>query len=188
MKTLFTSDDHFFHKNILTYSKRPFKDITEMNEMLIKNWNSVVNSEDHVYNLGDVAFCNNTELDKILYRLNGKIFHIKGNHCGNIKTDRFEWSKDYFELNIQDKDVKKGSQLIVLCHYPLATWNHSYKGSISLHGHCHGNLKKDFNLYRMDVGVDCHQFFPISYEQIKQEFKKNYNPPTKDHHNNDIDL
>lgn len=186
MTIFWSSDTHYFHKNIISYSNRPFKDVDEMNEKLIANWNSVVTNNDTVYHLGDVSFADKEKTDKILNRLNGQIMLVKGNHDNRLVSDRFEWVKDYFELKVQDKDTKKGSQLIVMSHYPFATWNGSYRGSVSVHGHTHNNLKKDYNLLRMDIGVDACNFFPISYEQIKQEFKKNYNLPTKDHHNNEI--
>lgn len=41
-KVFFTSDTHFYHARIVESSERPFNDIDEMNEALIRNWNAVV--------------------------------------------------------------------------------------------------------------------------------------------------
>jgi calcineurin-like phosphoesterase family protein len=169
----FISDTHFSHTNIIKYSKRPFKDSQEMDDILIKNWNSKVKKQDLVYHLGDVGLGNPIRLKYILDELNGKIFLIKGNHeksAMNKKCiNRFEWVKDYFELNYFDNEDKK-MQLMILFHYPMKTWNKKSYGSFHLFGHAHGNILPD-NTLSMDVGVDCNNYYPISYFEIKNIMK-----------------
>lgn len=72
----FTSDTHFYHKNIIAYCERPWHSVEEMNSALIKNWNKEVSKSDIVYHLGDIAFCSGDKLEAILNSLNGKIIHI----------------------------------------------------------------------------------------------------------------
>jgi calcineurin-like phosphoesterase family protein len=79
-KVYFTSDTHFYHSNIIGFCKRPFKNVEDMNETLIGNWNRVVSQDDIVFHLGDFCLGGSHEWTKILNRLNGKIYLILGNH------------------------------------------------------------------------------------------------------------
>lgn len=51
----FTSDHHFWHENIISYCKRPFASVEEMNEKMVQYWNDVVKDKDEVYYLGDFS-------------------------------------------------------------------------------------------------------------------------------------
>ena len=90
----FTSDTHFNHTNIIQYCQRPFKSTDEMNEAMIDNWNSIVGEDDTVFHLGDFCLGGAAEWNKILNRLNGRIYLILGNHdLKNIRQgfiERFE--------------------------------------------------------------------------------------------------
>lgn len=165
----FTADTHFGHKKIIEYANRPFDSIEQMDEALINNWNNKVSHEDEVYHLGDVALCSPSKLNKILDRLNGKIYLIKGNHEKSVEAckDRFEWIKDYHELIIPDNDAFQGKQLLVLFHYAMRVWQASHHGTYHIYGHSHGTLPDDPESLSFDVGVDCHNYEPINYQNIK---------------------
>jgi len=170
MKTIwFTSDTHFGHKNILQLSNRPFATVDEMNETIIANWNARVKPGDDVYHLGDVALCSRGKLRDILSRLNGNIHLIRGNHeeSASELPERFTWMKDYHELEIDDAEAHKGKRLLVLCHYAMRVWNASHYGTWHLYGHSHGELPDDPASLSFDIGVDCHGFRPLSYEEVK---------------------
>jgi calcineurin-like phosphoesterase family protein len=53
---------------------------------------------------------------------------------------------------------------LVLCHYPFRSWRRMDKGSINLHGHCHGRLKPQPR--QIDVGVDVWDVRPITISEI----------------------
>lgn len=167
----FTSDTHLRHRNILRYCNRPFETIEEHDETLITNWNSVVSAEDKVYHLGDFSFCHPRTADWLLSRLNGDKYILHGNHDKKRNfprnTELFTDLGHYHELTIQDRELKYGKILIVLCHYAFEVWNKSHHGSIHLFGHSHGKLPSRDNQLRLDVGVDVHNYTPISYEQVK---------------------
>ncbi|MEM7104968.1 MAG: metallophosphoesterase family protein [Bacteroidota bacterium] len=181
MKTIFfTSDHHFGHKNIIKYSNRPFESVEEMDEIMIQRWNEKVDENDEVYHLGDFGLTSPSKLRKIQDQLNGKIYLIKGNHekTAEICHERFEWIKDYHELVIKDDTFEKGQQMIALFHYSMRVWNASHWGTYHLYGHSHGSLSDNPNSLSFDIGVDCHDFYPLSYEEVKDIMKtKDWTPP-----------
>ncbi len=78
-RLFFTSDTHFNHTNILQYCNRPFKTVDQMNETIITNWNNVVGPDDVIFHLGDFCLGGAEEWNKILDRLNGRIYLVLGN-------------------------------------------------------------------------------------------------------------
>ena len=152
-----------------------------MNETLINNWNSVVDDNDEVYHLGDVAFGRPELAKHFLDSIKGKIYLIKGNHEKAVlqkdyNVKRFEWIKDYYELKLSPQ------QMICLFHYPIGSWNKAHYKSIMLHGHCHNSYKGGFGRI-MDVGVDnpLVNFTPISLDAI-MNIMESRTPSIVDHH------
>lgn len=68
----YTADQHFGHSNIIRFCDRPFKNVTEMDETLINNWNNAVSDEDIVYMLGDLIFRSEKSASYYVERLKGK--------------------------------------------------------------------------------------------------------------------
>lgn len=160
MAIFFTSDSHFGHANVIQYSGRPFTGTDHMREVLIARWNERVQSQDTVYHLGDLFLCSQEAAQKIRARLNGSICLILGNHDKTASSlpHLFEWVKDMYYLRYEGRRI-------MLCHYAMRTWRNSSHGSWHLYGHSHGNMPGIG--YSMDVGVDCHDFYPISFAQVE---------------------
>jgi len=183
----FSSDHHFYHKNIIRFSKRPFKDVDEMNEVMIERWNEKVSPTDTVYYLGDLAFRAGKQSTKsVLERLNGKIHLIEGNHEHDALRNkwRFDSIQGILHIKVPDTDARGGIQKITLCHYSMQVWKDSHYGSWGLYGHSHGSLDEREGFKSCDIGVDSWNFYPVSYDEIKEKFKGEfykYYPPI-DHH------
>lgn len=164
-----TSDYHFGHSNIIEYAHRPFKDIDEMNEKFILNWNTKVPHDGKVYFIGDFCLGKGSEIKKFRDRLNGSICLIRGNHDKGVKGEYlnlFEWVKDYYEAKYED-----GTK-IIMCHYAFRTWNGSHKESINLFGHSHGSLE-DLGNKQFDVGIDNNpKYEPWSFKEIMDKMEK----------------
>ena len=174
-KLFFTSDTHFNHANIVRFCDRPFKNVEDMNETLIANWNSVVGQDDDVFHLGDFCLGGSAEWTKVLDRLNGKIHLIVGNH--DLKNLR-QGFIGRFEEVVMQRHIEIGKQKIYLNHYPFLCFSGSYKDDVwQFFGHVHtrkNNTGIDAGrlqyLYptQYDVGVDNNNFTPVSYEQVNK--------------------
>lgn len=174
MTIWFQSDQHHFHKKILSHSNRPFKTLEEMTEKFLENWNAVVTKDDTGYVLGDFSFGKSDQTIEIIRRMKCAQLHlILGNHDKGMKDrvkQKFKSVQHYLEINVPDLDTPRGYQPICLMHFPLLTWNKASHGSWNLHGHSHGTLKNNKGK-RLDVGVDCFDYKPVSYEQVKEIMK-----------------
>ena len=168
----FTSDTHLQHKNIIKYCNRPFKTVRDMDSALIKNWNAVVGADDIVFHGGDFCFGSKSSWAYLCDALNGKKYLAAGNHDANITPDKFVDVQHLFNVRILgDEEIASDGQRITVCHYPMVSWYQSHRGSWQLYGHVHGGLSNKGDVRttpnQLDIGVDVHDFTPISYEQVK---------------------
>lgn len=136
-----------------------------MNEEMVRRWNDRVGKGDIVYHLGDISFGTKPKTIEIMKRLKGQIHVIRGNH-DNEATLKIMVSEGIIVGYWPYKEIVTSNyQRLVLFHFPIVSWHRMHQGSWHLHGHCHGNLTFD-NGPMMDVGVDCTDFAPISYDEV----------------------
>jgi len=175
MTIWFTSDSHFNHQKIISYSHRPFASLAEMELAMISNWNECVSRGDLVYHLGDFALTwGNRDvevIDELLAKLNGTKILISGNHDRKEVTENKRWASVHQLQEIKVDRNGETKQRIVLCHYPLRVWNRMHHGAWMLHGHSHGSLE-DVGGKSMDVGVDCRNFRPVSIDEVANFMEK----------------
>lgn len=162
MKTFVISDTHFNHNNIIRYCNRPFLFVDEMDETLIRNWNSVVSENDLVYHLGDIGFYKSDFLfDVTLSRLNGRKKLILGNH-DNAKSDVI---LNHFETI--DVSVKLKKHNIIMTHYPI--YLSEFDAKYNIHGHIHDKIIKDKKY--INVSVEHINYTPILLDDIIKKLK-----------------
>lgn len=165
-----TADTHFGHKAMIGFADRPFRFLDEMDDAMIAAWNAKVPKGAIVYHLGDFSFHKPGYTIGILQRLNGTIRLVRGNHDkknvvkGEV-AQHFDWIRDYYESRLPD------NRKLIMCHYPLLTWNGSHRGNLHVHGHSHGNLH-DSGTTRVDVGVDTTEdYAPLSFAELMERFE-----------------
>lgn len=173
--TFFTSDTHLKHEKIIEYCSRPFSNIEEQDEYLIKTWNKTANKDSDILILGDFIHSGNiSAVEAILKALSGRKWLIYGNHDIQNKLFRdvfekyFIWRGDVANIEIIDSEYIRPNQFF-LSHYPHMFWP---KHCIHLHGHIHSGPNStneeqtDFHPLRYDVGVDNNDYNLLSYKEI----------------------
>jgi calcineurin-like phosphoesterase family protein len=120
----------------------------------------------------------------MIWRLNGKINFVRGNHDKMITQNQNELLRAGKLNSIQDyAELKAAGKMIVLFHYGQRVWNKSHHGSIHLYGHSHGSLPP--HGLSVDVGVDCKEitpdYRPIHLDEVIQYMGKR-SQAVVDHH------
>lgn len=128
-----TSDLHFYHKNVINFCSehRPFETLEQMHEYLINHWNSKVGKNDVIFHLGDFSFAAKEKTAELIEQLNGNIIWICGNHDLKVFNQLGIKYHHYLEVRYEGKKI-------VMCHYPIGSWNRQSHGSLHAHGHSHG--------------------------------------------------
>ena len=171
-----TSDLHFGHDREFIWGPRGFKNVYEMNEAIIKNWNAVVGSEDEVYVLGDLMLGDNEAGIKMIKQLKGKIHVILGNHDTAPRKTLYENCYNIIDVKYADVIKFKG-YTFYLSHYPTMTSNLEKEFSkhciLNLFGHTH----QEENFYNglpfcYHVGLDSHNCTPIDMETVLNDIKE----------------
>jgi calcineurin-like phosphoesterase family protein len=161
------SDTHFFHANIIKYCNRPFKDAVDMNEELVKRWNSVVKPNDIVHHLGDFCFGKKENVLDILPKLNGKIDIVLGNH-DHHKID-FYYKAGFHR--VYDRPIVLRN-FFILSHAPLE-WISNDGPYANFFGHVHdSSVYKTVTSRSLCACVERWNYAPIKWEDAVEEMKK----------------
>lgn len=129
----------------VNYDNRPFANMEEMHDYMLRRWNEKVTNGDTVYILGDVAMRGRSgTLIALVAQLKGKKVLIKGNH-DDLSDYRY---KQLFHEICDYKEITDnfGGQSYKLClsHYPIMMWNGQHSGTILLYGHTHTSKEDVF--------------------------------------------
>lgn len=190
----YSSDQHFGHANIIKYCQRPFADLDDMHEQLVKRWNERVTDDDEVMILGDLVLGNWNASLPYLLKLKGRKILLPGNHDDPWppRTRAEHWARRFeSEAGIQVLPLHRvrnwplaagteHMQRVDLAHFPyrddhpdndfrdtrhLEHWP-SDDGRWLLHGHIHERWRIWPEARMLNVGVDVHDFAPISEAEV----------------------
>lgn len=159
------SDLHFFHNNIIRYTKRPFSNTDHMNSVLLENYRKTVGKNDVSIWVGDVSFERGGihVTNSMLASLPGYKILVFGNHDldkgGKLRALYFDEIHSIYNLGN-----------LIFTHYP---WNaHVPDGYYSIHGHTHD--RDTGNPRHVNVSVERVDFKPKALAKIIEDRKLNY--------------
>jgi calcineurin-like phosphoesterase family protein len=159
-----TADLHFNHPKCIEYCGRPFKSLEDMHRVLIFNWNQRIKPEDIVIINGDFMFHSKQyTFDYFQKVLNGNKTFVLGNHD----------FKNRLPSKITSLSLYHAKQEIFVTHNP-DHYNKSYKINLVAHVHQYWKIKKIGNSILYNVGVDVHDFMPVSLNEILENIQRAY--------------
>jgi calcineurin-like phosphoesterase family protein len=129
-ETYIISDTHFGHMNIIGFCDRP----RNHEEIMIRNWENIVQDDDTVLHLGDVAWADIDYWCDVLESLPGRKKLIPGNHDHTRTIKKFrKIGIEILEPFVQEFDGLK----FLFSHYPDQYIEEEW--DINIHGHIHNN-------------------------------------------------
>ena len=160
MKVWVITDTHFNHEKLKTYCQRP----DNFTDLIIKNWNQVVGSEDLVIHLGDVIIGDRRSWKGIRACLPGKIALVMGNHDRDHSATW--WMENGMDFACQGMVFRN----IWLTHEPSnalapgCDWN--------VHGHIHTSEYYPPHKFNRLLKIE-HDYRPVAFEKLLKvtEFK-----------------
>lgn len=161
----FTSDLHLGHKKLLDFRNERtgnlFKDVDEMNEWVVKQWNSRVGKRGIVWVLGDIHW--GDDVLHLFNEMNGRKRLILGNHDGHDMRKFLP----YFE---RIAGVTKKYDL-VMSHVPIHPQELCFRWTTNVHGHIH-HIERNLQAPEyINVNVDVRGGLPVSLEEIRKEIE-----------------
>lgn len=160
-----TSDYHLGHikmcgPNGFLITRLFFKDVEEMNNLIMTRHNAVVHNDDTTIHLGDLSLNQKPEyLFEQLKKMNGHFIFVKGNH-DSTKQFKYLMKHNYLLpdgklkfLEFHDVGFKRkaNGNVIMFTHYPLVLGEKRINLR-NLCGHIHEFSTKDSN--QLNVGID----------------------------------
>jgi calcineurin-like phosphoesterase family protein len=138
-----------------------FANADEMNQVLINNWNSVVNSNDIVYVLGDLfaQVCTEEQIKNILGELNGHFILIVGNH----DVELLDVLRKYIEI-IEYPIIK--DNFWIMSHEPMYVNEASPYANVFAHVH-NNPMYRNVSSRSFCVSAERINYTPILLEDVK---------------------
>jgi calcineurin-like phosphoesterase family protein len=151
-----------------------------MRETIIARYNEIVGANDLVYHLGDVTM-DEKYVQPFVIRLNGRKILVAGNHdkCHPCHKNHERMRRKYLTYGFENVLTHAIYEplSVVMCHLPYTGSSEDYRERFPEHrpknegrpllcGHIHEKWRERDKM--LNVGVDVHDFRPVTEEQVRQ--------------------
>lgn len=169
-------DQHFYHYNIIQYTRHEFSNVQEMNEYIIQNHNKIVGKEDVVILLGDFCF-KNDYIKEALEKMNGHKYLMIGNHDSTDLVKRYPLLgiEGVFLAPVKIEDIYLSHEPLIKgqrndLQFQLIVDEFKKVGHINYHGHIH---TKDVHLDDCYHNATCEvlDYKPILIGKTKEQME-----------------
>lgn len=159
-----TADHHNHHDPIIEMCNRPFRTGHQMHKEMIRRYNEKVTDSDTAYFIGDYSLSKDKEpIRRLLEKMNGQKHLILGNHD---YLDPFIYTEIGFISVHTSLEIKTEFGDFILVHDPAISQIDRSKRFLCAHIHNLFIILKNC----LNVGVDAHDFYPLSIKRIDQIF------------------
>ncbi len=183
----FTADVHFCDPNTMEYDNRPFKNIRQYDNFIIKDWNKKAKKGDTIYVAGDLLDCDSDGYKygypwkkglKLLKKVKANIVLILGNNEQRIIDKFFNKDYDAFVACCKQhgiKEVYKSLDLNIwgkkfhIVHQAI----HADKSRINLFGHTH-LCSGTYHPYGLCISTDLNHFRLYTKEIIMHYLERKH--------------
>ena len=155
-----TSDNHWFHHNIIRFQERPWN----ADQLMMERWNATVGTDALVLHCGDVAHrCTLEHITKHLTPLNGDKYLLRGNHDRQARALYFVnrgWRL------IQPFTARYRDWFVLFTHRPLPVAQLPQR-TINVHGHIH--RQPPYSTRHINVSVERWDYTPVRLGNLLDE-------------------
>jgi len=170
------SDPHFDHENITRYCDRPFRSVSEMNNVILDNWRRCIADDDLVFFLGDMCFGRGARSARWwLSQLSGRKVYIKGSHDKGIRPTSV-LGDGVVSIGLSAIIVTDTLSVLVV-HEPSPLFIPYWWRGWVVHGHVHNNkpyiYKRRFLAGgRVNVSADVIEFAPVALRKVLDDIER----------------
>lgn len=169
MATFVTSNLQLGRPAAIKKYNRNYKDVNEMTEDLIQQWNNVVGANDTVYHLGNFALDPKTAQDALV-RMNGRIYLMPAELDESVQTLA---SKGMLpkHVSLMNRIAPISQFKSNLSYWPMAEWPEKKKGYWSIIGYPDKKYKSDPKIKTINVSTDLWGHKPQDLEKLLEIFQ-----------------